>query len=159
MAPAIWMCRAFSANMHCPLWRRAMWPWTSLGFVIAVQPLYGSATVTKPRTWWQEKLLILIKNKKNQLGFHKRLMFKGRVWKTHLPQWSFWTGLCQTVPGRQSEQLYQRRDERQSERLWAAAALSAAGWIAPSSPAWNARHPLLLLHSPPEFGSQRKREI
>jgi hypothetical protein len=48
MAPAFWMLRAFSANMHCPLCISAIFPITASGLVSSEQPLYGLLLATKP---------------------------------------------------------------------------------------------------------------
>lgn len=48
MAPAFWMLRAFSANMHCPLCSKAIFPITASGLVSSEQPLYGLLLATNP---------------------------------------------------------------------------------------------------------------
>lgn len=65
------------------------------------------------------------------------------------PLWNFSTDLCQTEPGQPSAQPCRRTDARRSGWLWAGAALSAAGWTAPSSPAWSGLRPPLPPCSPP----------
>ena len=55
MAPAFMMCLAFSANIHWPRCSRAMRPCTKAALLSSAQPLYGSATVTNPRTYRQTK--------------------------------------------------------------------------------------------------------
>lgn len=48
MAPAFCMLRAFSANMHCPLCIKAIFPITASGLVSSEQPLYGLLLATNP---------------------------------------------------------------------------------------------------------------
>lgn len=55
MAPAFWMLRAFSANMHCPLCIKAIFPITASGLVSSEQPLYGLLLATNPLVWQKYK--------------------------------------------------------------------------------------------------------
>lgn len=48
IAPAFWMFRAFSANIHWPLCIKAIFSFTASGLVISEQPLYGLMVTTNP---------------------------------------------------------------------------------------------------------------